>query len=254
MSYPLFGFLGFEATDFSVTTLSFFASTRFLKITLLLWGIGLILALVVSPPDSQQGEGMRILYVHVPASWFALGVLTLMAGASALFLIFRMPRADILAETLAPLGTLMTCFSLTTGALWGKPMWGAFWVWDARLTSMLILLFLYGGILSLRRAFSTPFAAQQPVALLTLVAWLNVPLIKGSVHWFHTLHQPPSLLKTVGPTLHPQMLFPLLVMSFAFAASLLLLTAWRMQMIQARYKMLARTQRACGQVLWERSG
>jgi len=179
---------------------------------------GLYLALVVAPPDYQQGESARIMYVHVPAAWMALFVYTAMAAASAVALIWRHPLAEIVAKASAPIGACFTVVALATGMLWGKPMWGAYWVWDARLTSVLVLLFLYLGYIALVGAFDDEQRGVRAASILALVGFVNVPIIKFSVEWWNTLHQPASVLRIDGPTIHPSMLWPLLLMALAFKA------------------------------------
>jgi heme exporter protein C len=169
-----------------------------------------------SPPDYQQGEAMRIMYVHVPASWMALLVYGFLALMSLFALVWRHPLAEVLAISAAPIGALFTILSLITGSLWGKPMWGAFWVWDARLTSVLILLFLYGGYWALYKAYSQPQQGIRAASLLALVGVVNLPIIKGSVDWWNTLHQPASLTKFSSPSIHSSMLTPLLLMTGAY--------------------------------------
>lgn len=180
--------------------------------------VGLALALFFSPADYQQGETVRIMYVHVPAAWMGLFAYTVMAVASAVALIWKHPLADLAAKASAPVGAAFTFICLVTGALWGKPMWGTWWVWDARLTSMLILLFLYLGYMALQNAFDDPQRGQKAAAVLALVGFVNVPIIKFSVDWWNTLHQPASVVKMGGPSIDPSMLVPLLVMGLAFKA------------------------------------
>ncbi len=180
--------------------------------------VGLYLALVVSPADYQQGESARIMYVHVPAAWMALFVYTAMAAASAVALIWRHPLAEIAAKASAPIGACFTVVALVTGSLWGKPMWGTYWVWDARLTSVLVLLFLYLGYIALVDAFDDEQRGARAASILALVGFVNVPIIKFSVDWWNTLHQPASVLRMGGPSIHPSMLWPLLVMALAFKA------------------------------------
>lgn len=200
---------------------------RFLKIAdaVLPWAVGitilstvagLALGLVWSPEDYQQGSTVRIMYVHVPAAWMGLFAYTAMAVASAVALIWKHPLADLAAKASAPVGAAFTFICLVTGALWGKPMWGAWWVWDARLTSMLILLFLYLGYMALHNAFDDPQRGQKAAAVLALVGFVNVPIIKFSVDWWNTLHQPASVVKMGGPAIDPSMLWPLLTMALAF--------------------------------------
>jgi heme exporter protein C len=184
--------------------------------TALLIGVGLYLALFASPPDYQQGEAVRIMYVHVPAAWMALFVYTVMAAASGTALIWRHPLADLIAQAASPIGACFTFLALVTGSLWGKPMWGAWWVWDARLTSVLVLFFLYLGHLALSRAFDDPTRGARAAAVLALVGFVNIPIIHFSVVWWNTLHQPSSVFRMGGPTIAPSMLAPLLVMALGF--------------------------------------
>ena len=179
-------------------------------------GIGLYLSLFVSPADYQQGESVRIMYVHVPAAWMALFVYTVIAAASASALIWRHPLADLVARASAPVGAGFTFLALATGSLWGKPMWGTWWVWDARLTSVLVLFFLYLGHMALSNAFDDQSRGNRAAAILALVGFINVPIIKFSVDWWSTLHQPASVVRLDGPTIHPSMLWPLLIMALGF--------------------------------------
>ena len=201
--------------------------TRFLKIAdrampwavglmVLAFGSGLYLALFDSPPDYQQGETVRIMYIHVPAAWMAIFTYTTMALASAATLIWKHPLAVLSAKAAAPIGAGFTIICLVTGSLWGKPMWGTWWVWDARLTSVLVLLFLYLGYMALVDAFDNPERGQKAASLLAIVGAVNVPIIKYSVDWWNTLHQPASVVRLDGPAIHPDMLWPLLIMVFAF--------------------------------------
>ena len=189
-----------------------------LALTLLCLGIGLPWALVFSPADYQQGESVRIMYVHVPSAWMALFIYLVVAALSAASLIWRHTLADILARAASPIGACFTALALATGSLWGKPMWGAWWVWDARLTSVLVLLFLYLGHIALARAFDDPQRGARAAALLAVVGVVNLPIIKFSVDWWSTLHQPSSILKLGGPTIHASMLWPLLMMIAGFMA------------------------------------
>ena len=177
---------------------------------------GLYLGLFQAPPDYQQGESVRIMYVHVPAAWMALFCYTSMAAASATGLIWKHPLADLAARSTAPIGICFTFLALITGSLWGKPMWGTWWVWDARLTSVLVLFFLYLGYMALVNAFDDPARGAKAAAVLALVGFVNVPIIKFSVDWWNSLHQPSSVLKLGGPSIHPSMLAPLLLMALAF--------------------------------------
>lgn len=187
-----------------------------LCLMIILLSAGLYIGLFVSPPDYQQGEAMRMMYIHVPASWMALFVYGFLALMSLFALVWRHPLAEILAISAAPIGALFTALSLITGSLWGKPMWGTFWVWDARLTSVLVLLFLYGGYWALYKAYSQPDQGIRAASLLALVGVINLPIIKGSVEWWNTLHQPASLTKFSNASIHSSMLTPLLLMAGAY--------------------------------------
>ena len=184
--------------------------------TLALTAVGLYGALLASPPDYQQGEAVRIMYVHVPAAWMALFIYTTMAAASGAALVWRHPLADLVAQAAAPIGASFTFLALATGSLWGKPMWGAWWVWDARLTSVLVLFFLYLGHIALSRAFDDPVRGAKAAAVLALVGFVNIPIIHFSVLWWNTLHQPASVFRLGGPTIDPAMLWPLLAMALGF--------------------------------------
>jgi heme exporter protein C len=183
--------------------------------------LGLMLAglyggLVVAPPDYQQGDSYRIIFIHVPSAWMSLFVYVVMAVSGAVGLIWRMKLADVMVSSCAPIGAAFTLLALLTGSIWGKPMWGTWWVWDARLTSELILLFLYLGIIALRSAIDDPRTAARACAILALVGIVNIPIIHYSVEWWNTLHQPATVSKLDGPSMHRSMLIPLLVMAVAF--------------------------------------
>ena len=185
-------------------------------LTIVLAAAGLYLGLFVAPADYQQGESVRIMYVHVPSAWMALFCYVGMAIASAVALIWKHPLADVAAKSTAPIGACFTFLALVTGSLWGKPMWGAWWVWDARLTSVLVLFFLYLGYMALVNAFDDPTRGARAAAILALVGVVNVPIIKFSVDYWNTLHQPASIVKMGGPSIDPSMLWPLLFMALAF--------------------------------------
>ena len=187
-------------------------------LAILLLTSGLWFALVDSPADYQQGNSMRIMYVHVPSAWMGMVCYVAMAIFSAMALIWKHPLADLLARATAPVGAAFTLLCLVSGSLWGKPMWGTWWVWDARLTSMLILLFLYLGYIALIDAFDDPERGSKAGAILALVGAVNIPVIKFSVDWWNTLHQPASVVKVGGPSIDPSMLIPLLLMAFGFKA------------------------------------
>lgn len=179
--------------------------------------VGLFLGFVASPADYQQGESVRIMYVHVPASWGALGVYTAMAILSGWGFVARAPLLHIMTKSIAPIGIAFTLISLGTGAIWGKPTWGTWWVWDARLTSMFLLLILYFGYWALVTMFEEEEKGLSAGAVIALVGWVNVPIIKWSVDWWYTLHQPASVLRLAKPAIHWTMLAPLLCMAMAFA-------------------------------------
>ena len=185
-------------------------------ITILLFIIGLYGALVSAPPDYQQGETVRIMFVHVPAAWLAMLVYTVMALASAVAIIFRHPLADVAAKSAAPIGAVFFFLALATGSLWGKPMWGAWWVWDARLTSMFVLFLLYVGYIAIWQAIEEPGRAAMISRIVALVGFINIPIIKFSVDWWNSLHQPASVFKMDGPSIDPSILWPLLVMGLAY--------------------------------------
>lgn len=187
---------------------------------------GLIGGLFLSPADYQQGEAFRIIYVHVPSSFMSLFIYTLIGVQSLIFLIWRIKLSDIIASASCSIGATFTLIALITGALWGKPMWGTWWVWDARLTSELILLFLYAGYGGLRQAIPDPKKAAKLSAILAVVGLVDIPIIHFSVEWFNTLHQGATLSAFSKPSIAAEMLYPLLAMClgfFLFYASILLL-------------------------------
>ena len=184
--------------------------------TVIAFAVGLFYALFASPEDYQQGATVRIMYVHVPAAWMALFTYMVMTSAAIGTLVFKHPLADVAARAAAPIGAVFTLLALATGSIWGKPMWGAWWVWDARLTSMLILFFMYLGLIALWRAVDEPARAARVAAIAILVGVINIPIIKFSVDWWNTLHQPASVVRFDGPTIHASMLVPLFIMAGAF--------------------------------------
>ncbi len=202
-------------------------------------GIGGVWALFFAPPDKQQGESVRIMYVHVPSAWMALFCYVCLAGSSAAALIWRHPLGHVLARSAAPIGASFTLLALATGMLWGKPMWGAYWVWDARLTSVLILFFLYLGHIALTHAFDDPGRGARAAAILALVGIVNLPIIKFSVDWWNTLHQPASIIRRDGPTIDGSMLAPLLLMILGF--TFYYFTIW---LLRARAELAALRTRA----------
>ncbi len=183
---------------------------------LVLTGIGLVWGLVFSPADWQQGDAVRIMYVHVPAAWLASAGYLSLALSSAVALVWRHPLADLAAVEIGPVGAAFTALCLSTGSLWGKPMWGAWWVWDARLTSVLVLFFLYLGHIALVRAFDSPERGYRAGAILALVGVINLPIIKFSVDWWNTLHQPATITLTGAPTMYIGMLWPLLFTTLGY--------------------------------------
>jgi heme exporter protein C len=201
---------------------------------------GVYFALFGSPPDYQQGEGVRIMYVHVPSAWLALLCYALIAGASAWGFIARHPLADIAAKAVAPIGAVFTALALITGSLWGKPMWNAWWVWDARLTSMLVLFFLYLGYMALWTAIEEPVRAGRAAGILAIVGFVDLPIIKFSVDWWPTLHQKASVFRLDGPTIAPTMLWPLLIMAGGFTvfAAVVLLLRMEMEILNRRLRSL----------------
>jgi len=182
----------------------------------LLLGAGVYLGLFVAPADYQQGESYRIIFIHVPSAWMSMFVYVVMASAGATVLIWRVKLAEIIASASAPLGASFTFLALATGSLWGKPMWGTWWVWDARLTSELVLLFLYLGFMALEAAIEDKRTAARATAILALVGVVNIPIIHYSVYWWNTLHQGATVSKMDAPSIHLSMLIPLLLMAAAF--------------------------------------
>ena len=177
---------------------------------------GLYSGLVLAPPDYQQGDSYRIMFVHVPAAWMSMFIYVVMAGAGLIGLVWHIKLAEVIAISSAPIGASFTFLALATGSIWGKPMWGTWWVWDARLTSELILLFLYFGIIALHNAIEDKRTAAREVAVLALVGVVKIPIIHYSVEWWNTLHQGPTVTKFDKPSIHLSMLIPLLLMAVAF--------------------------------------
>ncbi len=191
-------------------------------IFVLLLLLGLYGGLIKAPTDYQQGESYRIIFVHVPAAWMSLFIYITMAVCGVIVIVWRMKLAEVMLISSAPIGASFTFLALITGALWGKPMWGTFWVWDARLTSELILLFLYLGVIGLHNAIEDKRMASRAVAILALVGVVNVPIIHYSVEWWHSLHQAASLTKFEKPSMPPSMYVPILIMAVAFQVYYLL--------------------------------
>ena len=228
--------------------------TRFLALTarVLPWLIGITALLMLfglqqsymAPDDYQQGATVKIMFVHVPNAWLSMFVWIVMTAAALGTLVWRHPLADVAAKASAPLGAAFTFVALVTGSLWGRPTWGTYWEWDARMTSVLILFLMYLGLIVLWRAVEDPSRAARAAAILTLVGAINIPIIKFSVDWWNTLHQPASLIRSGGAAIHSTILIPLLIMALAF--SLLFLTlhlaAMRNEILRRRVRTLQMMQ------------
>ncbi|GMB83127.1 heme ABC transporter permease [Shinella zoogloeoides] len=233
--------------------------TRFLALVAILWPwlAGLTLCLFAAglylsfttTGDYQQGETVRIMYVHVPAAWLSMMCYSVMALSALGTLVWRHPLADVSAKAAAPIGACFTLVALITGSLWGKPMWGTWWVWDARLTSVFVLFLMYLGLIALGRAMDDPARAAKVSAVLILVGFVNIPIIKFSVEWWNTLHQPASVIRMDGPTIDPEFLRPLIVMAVAFTVLFFTLhiLAMRNEILRRRIAVLRRhAARAAG--------
>lgn len=170
----------------------------------------------MAPEDYQQGKTVRIMYIHVPFAWLSMMTWTVMSLSALGTLVWRHPLADVSVKAAAPIGSAFTFLALLTGSLWGKPMWGTWWVWDARLTSVFILFLMYLGVIALSRAIEDQGQAARAVAILVLVGFINIPIIKFSVDWWNTLHQPAAVFRVDGPTIHASLLWPLLISAFGF--------------------------------------
>lgn len=222
----------------------FYRTSRTLGLWLLIPGIALTLyglfgGLVLAPPDYQQGDAFRIIYIHVPSAWLSLLGYTSMACAGLVALVWRLKLAEIAVTAIAPVGASFTFLALVTGSIWGKPMWGAWWVWDARLTSELILLFLYLGVIALNNAIEAPRTAARASALLALVGVVNVPIIHYSVVWWNTLHQGATVFRLDGPSIQTSMLVPLMISALGFT----LMFGW-MTLSRMRVQLLWRERRS----------
>ena len=183
--------------------------------TIVAFTFGLYFSLLQSPPDYIQGDSMRIMYIHVPSAWFALMAYTILAGSSVLWFITRNPIFSIIARSIAQIGMIFTLISLVTGSIWGKPTWGVWWVWDARLTSMLLLFFLYLAYIFLWQSITNKDLASKISAALAIVGFVNIPIIKFSVDWWNTLHQPATISKLSSPSIDISMMVPLFIMTLA---------------------------------------
>ena len=195
-----------------------------------------------APADYQQGTTVRIMYIHVPFAWLAMLCYSLMAVSALGTLVWRHPLADVALKSAAPIGAVFTALALVTGSIWGKPMWGTWWVWDARLTSVFVLFLMYLGIIALTRALDDVGRAAWAAAIITLVGFVNIPIIKFSVDWWNTLHQPASVFRLDGPTIDPSLLRPLLVMAVGFTVLFfaLHLTAMRTEILRRRVTAMRR--------------
>ena len=200
---------------------------------------GLYFGLIASPIDYQQKDTVRIMYVHVPAAWLAMASYSTLAVAGFVVLVWRHPLADVAGAAAAPIGAAFTFLALATGAIWGQPTWGTWWVWDARLTSVLILFFLFLGYIAIRNAFDERERAAKAAAILALVGAVNLPIIKFSVEWWNTLHQPASVTRLGAPAMHPDMLRPLLLMAAAYLCLFAVLLLLRMRLELARRRIEA---------------
>jgi heme exporter protein C len=207
-------------------------------ITALVFAFGLAQALFVAPEDYQQGATVKIMYLHVPSAWLSMMGWTVMSIAALGTLVWRHPLADVAAKTAAPIGAALTFLCLVTGSLWGRPMWGTYWVWDARLTSVLVLFLMYLGVIALWHSVDDQARAARAAAVLTLVGAINLPIIKFSVDWWNTLHQPESIFRMGGPTIAPSILWPLIVMTLAFTLlfATLHLMAMRNEILRRRVR------------------
>ena len=188
-----------------------------LFITIIALISGLYFGLFDSPKDYQQGDAVRIMYVHVPSAWLASFLYFSLAISCVFYLVWKHPLADLVSSSIAPIGALFSALTLVTGSLWGKPMWGTWWVWDARLTSMLVLFFFYLGYILLSNAFERKIDGSKTASVLAIVGLINLPIVKFSVDWWHTLHQPASIIKIGGPSIDNKMLLPLILMIFALS-------------------------------------
>jgi heme exporter protein C len=211
--------------------------------TLVAFAFGINLAMG-APDDYQQGATVKIMFIHVPAAWLAMGCWSVMTIAALGTLVWRHPLADVAAKAAAPIGCAFTAMCLITGMLWGRPMWGTYWVWDGRLTSVLVLFLMYLGVLALWRTVEDASRAARAVAVLTLVGAINLPIIKFSVDWWSTLHQPASVIRLGGPTIHPSLLTPLLVMAVAYVLlfATLHLAAMRNEIMRRRVRTMLMLQ------------
>lgn len=205
---------------------------------------GLYLALFASPADYQQGEAVRIMYVHVPSAWLSLSSYLGLGVCALFYLVWRHPLGDIAARAIAPIGAGFAGVTLITGSLWGYPIWGAWWVWDARLTSMLVLFFFFIGYIALANGFARPERGARMAAILALIGCINLPIVKFSVDWWHTLHQPASILRSGGISIDSSMLWPLLIMAIGFQFFFIWIVLHRISWMLANKRLQARLNKA----------
>ena len=199
------------------------ANLYLISLTFLTFIIGLYFSLLGSPPDYIQGDSMRIMYIHVPSAWLSLFSYTILAASCVAWFVYRNPVFNLIAKSIAPIGAALTLIALVTGSIWGKPTWGVWWVWDARLTSMLILFFLYLAYILLWQSISNQETASKISAALGIIGFINIPIIKFSVDWWNTLHQPASISKLSSPSIDVNMLIPLLIMTIGYMLFLITL-------------------------------
>lgn len=197
-------------------------------------GIGLYLSLYSSPPDYQQGEMVRVMYVHVPSAWMSLGIYSFIAVCSFSALVWKTRLSYFLAVASAPIGASFALITLVTGSLWGKPIWGTWWVWDARLTSMLVLFLLYISYITIVNSGSNILRAEKPASVMALIGFINIPIVKFSVDIWYSLHQPASILRVGGPSIHSSMLLPLMIMFTSFILYFILLLLIRTKILLNR--------------------
>jgi heme exporter protein C len=236
----------FLANPARFMSFSAWAAPVCLVIALALFAIGLPWGLVYSPADYQQGETVRIMYVHVPAAWWSLGIYTFMAVASFVSLVWRHVLADVAARSAAPIGATFAAICLATGSLWGAPTWGTWWEWDGRLTSMLVLFVIYLGYIALWNAVEDDEKAARLTAILCLAGLINIPIVHYSVDWWSTLHQPASILRSQGSAIHPSMLGPLFAMTGAYMFLFMALTMMNMRAAIYRRRVEAARLRGAG--------
>ncbi len=203
---------------------------------LILTPVGLYFALYNSPADYQQGEMVRIMYIHVPSAWMSLGIYSFIAICSFSCLVWKTRMSYILAVSAAPIGAGFTLITLVTGSIWGKPIWGTWWVWDARLTSMLVLFFIYISYIAIVNSGNNLLRAEKPASVMAIIGFINIPIVKFSVDIWYSLHQPASVLKLGGPSIHPSMLLPLFIMFSSFIMYFIFVLLIRVKIVMYKIK------------------